>query len=242
MYELSRAAHAWHVSPNDLSPHELASRCLAWLGSDELARYRQLGSAQLKHEFLTAHALCRAALSHYARVDPSRWWFRETQNGKPVITEPAEFASLHFNVTHTAGLAVCIVSRVAAVGIDAECASQRVDVEQVARHFFSKNERTHLSSLPAQERTRRFFELWVLKEAYVKAMGSGLPEAVEEGIVEPSSECELTLHWITPEHVVAAAVLSGTQCEIAIEWRDGRSLFEACIAVVPGRVPNGGTP
>ena len=63
----------------------------------------------------------------------------------------------------------------ASVGIDAESVDRIVDAHEVARRFFAPAEIAMLDACSGEpERSRKFVELWTLKEAYVKAIGKGL--------------------------------------------------------------------
>jgi 4'-phosphopantetheinyl transferase len=176
-------------------------------------------------------------LSTYADVDPADWKFRAARHGKPNISAPKKFGSLRFNLTHTRGLVICLVSRSREVGVDAEEISRKVDVDQVARHFFSKREQAALAVLPAPRRKRRFFEFWTLKEAYLKARGRGLWSDPAQLTIElgkssrpaPRGKYQLSLRRVGPRHIAAAAVCS--ESPIPIKWRDARRLFKAGIAI-----------
>jgi 4'-phosphopantetheinyl transferase len=224
---LLNVAHAWRVYPDDLPPRALARRCLAWLAPQERALHQKFKTPELRHLYLVSRALCRCVLSKYTGVDPADWKFTAGKFGKPAIAAPAAFRDLRFNLTHTAGLVICIVTRAGEVGVDAEEISPRVDIEQVARHFFSKPERAALAGLPSRQRSKRFFEQWVLKEAYLKGRGKGLfvsPEKITikfdaKGRPLPIGNWQLALHRVGPKHVAATAVRPKGRTEpIPIIW------------------------
>jgi 4'-phosphopantetheinyl transferase len=88
--------------------------------------------------------------------------------GKPQLAQPAGF---HFNVSHSGDWVVCAASEVP-VGVDIEQINP-IDLE-VSRRFFSPLEHAQLMELPEERRLERFYELWTLKESFVKAVGMGL--------------------------------------------------------------------
>jgi 4'-phosphopantetheinyl transferase len=231
---LRTAAHVWHVCPEKLSPATLEKRCLPWLSADERARRVKFSTARLRHDFLVTRALCRAVLSHYTAVDPADWRFVEGKHGKPAISLPRKFKSIRFNLTHTDGFVACIVSRAGEVGIDAEETSRHVNIEQVARHFLPSDEQSRLSRMPASRRARRFFEQWVLREAYLKGLGSGLTDHLDRISVQvPIGNWHLALHRPTQRHVAATAVrLRRGRKPIRIRWIHARGLIDARVAVV----------
>ncbi len=214
--DLRGEAHIWQLRTGSSPlPKPRRERWLSWLAPQERRFYERFTTVHLRESYLAARALCRATLSHYTGVDPSRWRFRTTPNGKPTISEPAECASLRFNITHTNDLIVCIVTRCGEAGVDAEKISADVDDRLVARHFLTKRRQRELEKLPRAQRIECFFEEWVLKEAYVKARGAGLTYAPESLTVKqnskgeplPIANCRFTLWRPTRNHIAAAAVL-----------------------------------
>ena len=106
-----------------------------------------------------------------AAVDPAAWRFRSGAHGRPEIAAPQ--SPLRFNLSHTEGLAACAIADGDNVGIDVENVTRKHS-RRLAERVFSRRERKTLRELPAAEQARRFFELWTLKEAYLKARGLGL--------------------------------------------------------------------
>ncbi len=207
------------VRPRDIAIEKLAERCLSWLSPDERRWMLGLNSEALQHKYLVARALCRTTLSACTGVDPSAWRFVQSASGKPSIATPSEFVSLRFNLTHTEDLVACALTRVGEIGIDAELTTRTVEVDAVARHFFSDQEKEMLAGLAEMERRAKFFELWVLKEAYLKACGAGLsqsPESVSLDSVRADG-WQLTLHVPTPTHVAATAIHS--RSPVPVIWR-----------------------
>lgn len=242
--DLLTAAHVWKLRPNNAFGEGMLSRYFSWLSADERACEERFQTEALRRSYVAARILCRAVLSRYVRIDPRNWRFDIGLNGKPKIVEPAKFRSLQFNISHTEGLIVCGVSRAGDIGVDVEKISRTIDIPQVARYFLSSREQLRLAALRPHARTRRFFELWVLKEAYLKGTGRGLAEAAERLTIELDDNGEpatlknwnFSLHWIGSTHVAAAAVRY-RKFGVSIHWFDAADLFEAGVAVVGGRVP-----
>jgi 4'-phosphopantetheinyl transferase len=159
------------ATPDDLTDRDRRERYLAILSTDEKQRLARLLSKAHQELFLLAHGLLRTQLSKCAEVDPAAWQFRIAAHGRPEIAAPT--SALRFNLSHTAGLAACAVADGRDVGIDVEDIT-RERSRGLAERVFSRREQNSLRDLPAQERARGFFELWTLKEAYLKARGLGL--------------------------------------------------------------------
>lgn len=225
--DLLAAAHVWQIRPDKIAADALERNCLGWLAPAEKAHWSRLRGDRLKHDYLAARGLVRITLSRYTGVEPEDWKFAKAQRGKPRIAGPAECKALQFNLTHTKDLIACVVTRAGEVGVDAEEITRAVDVEQVARHFLSEIEREHLAALPPRSRKKRFFEIWVLKEAYLKGRGTGLwqsPEKVtirfdRRGLPRAMENWRFSLHQPTRQHVAAAAVRkSRARDAITISW------------------------
>ncbi len=225
--------HAWQVCPEELAARALRDRCFAWLSPDERTRYDQFPTKSLAHEYLTARVLCRTALSRHAGVHPSEWTFDKGLDGKPRIAGPDGFESLRFNLTHTDGLAICLVSDATEVGIDAEKTSSNVDDTLIARHFFSSSERERCGSLPMARRREWFFAQWVVKEAYLKGTGSGLdaPERItvewgEDGQPLAIGGWHFFVYKPTSHHVAAAAVQQRGTPAVSTRWLKVEDVFQ----------------
>ncbi len=90
------------------------------------------------------------------------------RKGKPFL---AERPDIHFNLSHSKGIAACIVSE-HECGID--CEEVREYRPAVVKRAFSESERIMIEEAPPEERDLLFFRLWTLKESYVKAIGTGI--------------------------------------------------------------------
>jgi 4'-phosphopantetheinyl transferase len=165
----------WLCFYETLDSPEWRSSFAALLTPEERARHDRLGSPLQQLEHLAAAALCRHVLSRYATVDPAAWRFMRGEHGKPHISGPPVEPPLWFNLSGTRGLVACAVSRGSpAIGVDIETIEPTADMLDVAAQFFSTGEVEALSGLAPEEQPGRFFTLWTLKEAYVKARGLGI--------------------------------------------------------------------
>lgn len=194
-----RDVSVWLLPSDSPQAALLLSACPALLPAEELAQQERLRRAAQRREFLLGRALARCALSRHAPVRPEDWRFERDRQGRPEIMAPAAPTGLRFNLSHTEGLIACAVAKERDVGIDAECLLARESGESIAEQFFSPREVAALRALPAAEQHDRFFDLWTLKEAYLKARGVGLGvpldafsfELGEKGEIGVSFDAEL---------------------------------------------------
>lgn len=118
----------------------------------------------------------RRVLARYGAGGAQSIAFERGAHGKPALcrTTPARPA-LQFNLSHSGDWRVLAVAASAPLGVDLQTTVTRQDEMKLARRFFSPQEVQALQGLPAEQRAGRFYDLWVLKEAAVKARGEALP-------------------------------------------------------------------
>jgi 4'-phosphopantetheinyl transferase len=80
---------------------------------------------------------------------------------------------VRFSLSHAGERALLAVTSGRHVGIDIE-QERPLDALELARRFFSAKEITALQALAPAERASAFFRCWTRKEAFVKALGTGL--------------------------------------------------------------------
>jgi 4'-phosphopantetheinyl transferase len=167
----------WACFLISIDDEDLIQRYGALLSVEEKERERRLRFPKDRKRFVVTRALVRTVLSRYVPVAPEDWSFAANAYGRPVIAglPLGEASPVDFNVTHTDGLIVMAVAASrCSVGVDAESLSARRAPVEIASRFFAPAESAALGLMPATQQTSLFFQLWTLKESYVKACGRGL--------------------------------------------------------------------
>ncbi len=155
---------------------------LELLSQDEKARFERFKVETPARRFVAGRAFLRETLAPLLSTDARSLRFAYGPEGKPSIDAPGaspcnpdgSSRSLELNLSHSAGLALLAVARGRVVGVDVEHVRDSVEIEALARRFFSALERECLLGLPEEQRRRAFFSCWTRKEAYLKARGGGL--------------------------------------------------------------------
>jgi 4'-phosphopantetheinyl transferase len=163
--------HLWTVCTSSTLDSRLIDRCRKLLSTREIHRAGQFIFDKDRVLYLLSHALVRVMLSAFCYVRPHEWQFSEDSYGKPHVCDG--FPKLRFNLTHTEGLIACVVSSNHEVGVDAEFMDATVDLD-IARNYFSQSEIEHVEKAPKEAIHEVFFDIWTLKESYIKAIGLGL--------------------------------------------------------------------
>lgn len=89
--------------------------------------------------------------------------------GKPFLLEHSD---IQINLSHSKGYVACAIGE-KPVGIDVECWRGRRGRERVVKKFHPLEQEAYWAAEEG-ERERLFYELWVLKESFLKADGRGL--------------------------------------------------------------------
>ena len=172
--DLADEVHVWWAETLEHQDPKQTSLFEGWLSSDELRRYRCYRQPPDASSFLIAHAMLRHTLSRYVDVEPAQWCFRTGEYGRPELSGRFEEFGLRFNLSHTAGLVACVVCDGIDAGVDVEERGRAKDPLKLATHAFSEHEHHELATLSPGDMETRFYEIWTLKEAYIKARGMGL--------------------------------------------------------------------
>ncbi len=117
---------------------------------------------------LIGDVLVRVVASRQLKIDNNQLSFFQNEYGKPLLRTTADF---HFNVSHAGEWVVCTHSN-SEVGVDVEYI-QPIDLD-LAKYYFSENEYRELKEKEEGEQLSYFYDLWTLKESYIKARGKGL--------------------------------------------------------------------
>ncbi|WP_188131007.1 4'-phosphopantetheinyl transferase family protein [Paraburkholderia panacisoli] len=145
------------------------------LSDEERQRRDQFVDAAASKRYENAHALKRLVLAQYGTgCAPLDLNFTRGRYGKPEVAEPFPY---RFNMSHSAA---CVAIAVAAeeVGVDIEWHRPVVASSSLARCVFNREERGWLLRQSCFDDA--FFRLWTLKEALLKAAGTGFSRPPQE--------------------------------------------------------------
>lgn len=137
-----------------------------------------------RERFLIARTALRDLLARYLGILPIEVPLALEPGGKLQLASP-NTASLFFNITHSDRFTLIAVTREAAIGVDLEAVDPSPGRLELARHILSEQELLAFEALPSSQQLDRFYQLWTMKEAILKAFGTGFrqePRELEIGI------------------------------------------------------------
>jgi len=165
--------HIWSALLD--SPPGLITKFEQLLSPGERERALRFHFDRDRTRFIASHAILRTLLGHYLRIEPDSIRFSYGSFGKPSLAnEEFDSKGLSFNMSYSRQMAVYAFTRRRPIGVDVEFVDSKPDLLLIAAHFFSKYENASLLELAPELRTEGFFNCWTRKEAFVKAIGSGL--------------------------------------------------------------------
>ena len=213
--------HVWFAYAQLLDDASVRARFEALLSPDERERRDRMKFERGRREQLLTRGMLRELLSLYStETAPAAWRFVHGESGRPSLAPPFDATGLHFNVAHSDGLVAVAVGRMPHLGVDVESESRKVNLS-VAERYFSAGEVASLQALPPQHQPRLFLRLWTLKEAYLKATGTGVAgglgsmsfRLLQDGVIDfqrdddPHAKRWLFREFNPPGYVLALACL-----------------------------------
>ena len=180
--------HVWRISLDQQD--ETLERLRRTLEPEELDRAGRFHFEKHRRHFVVARGFLRSVVARYLETQPESLRFAYGEYGKPALA--AEHV-LRFNLSHSHEVALLAVALDAELGVDVEHIRADFASEDIARRFFSRAEVEVFNALPREEQVAAFFRCWTRKEAYIKAIGKGLSQALDEFDVTlgPGASAEL---------------------------------------------------
>ena len=152
---------------------DLVSRSRSLLTPHECARADAFGFQELRDTFVLCRGALRVLLSRLGCGAAADLRFTAGFNGKPELAAAAE-RRVEFNLSHSGGMLACAFAHTRELGVDIERHRPIDDFADIARRFFSPPEVEDLMSIEESGRQAAFYDCWVRKEAFIKALGGGL--------------------------------------------------------------------
>lgn len=187
MYKDKREMEIWAVKITEPIPDPLFRELLAITSREESKRIGSFRQSADAERALASILLRNAVLGDKLSLSPEQLAFGKSEYGKPYLLNRE---GLHFNLTHS-GIWVAAVIDEQPVGIDIE-EIREIDLD-IAQRYFSGQEHRDLTGKSPGERIAYFYDLWTLKESYIKALGKGLSVQLGSFTIKKSSHTAISL-------------------------------------------------
>lgn len=173
--------HVWQVTASAAAA--TLANLASYLTNSERGQTQQFVFEKDQQRFTIARSMLRQLLSKYTQQPANQIEFWQNNYGKPFLK--ANEIKLEFNVSHSHEYILIGFSVDNPLGIDIEYMRENVDINTIAKRFFSAAEHQTLAQLPPTQQLAAFFTLWTQKEAIIKMSGTGLYQALNT--VNPDS-------------------------------------------------------
>ncbi|NEP16894.1 MAG: 4'-phosphopantetheinyl transferase superfamily protein [Leptolyngbya sp. SIO4C1] len=219
----SSQVHLWEI-PLQLSNISHYWDCLSEVEQSRANRFR---FERDRHQFVHARGSLRHILSGYTQISPDRLEFLYGDYGKPQLAAQPD---LQFNLSHSAGQALCAIAYQRRVGVDLEQVRLMSHFQSLSQRCLTPLEAETLAPLSQPEAQRQFLQYWTCKEAYLKAIGQGLTQSLQTVEVQLSGPPQLLqvpeagdwaltiLQSRLPDDFVGAVVSEGQVPVERFEW------------------------
>lgn len=145
----------------------------AWLDDRERERCERFAYAAARRQFLLCRAALRVILCGELDCQNRDLAFPIGEHRRPFATVEGEPAPISFSVSHSGKYGLVAYARKGRLGVDIEELSPRRNLEPLMEGAFGPEERREVLAAEGAEQLRRFFRIWTMKEALLKAHGKG---------------------------------------------------------------------
>jgi 4'-phosphopantetheinyl transferase len=173
----SRAAHVWRVFLPTLNPWRNQFETI--LSTEERLAANKLQMPGSRESYILRKGILRILIARYTGIPPDMIGFSRSFYGKPEIALPSCQSELQFNLSHSSDWMIVAFAKNIRIGVDLEHIRTDFPISCIARRFFCPKEAELIQASNGTARLRLFFDIWVRKEAYLKATGKGLTQALD---------------------------------------------------------------
>ncbi|WP_160673398.1 4'-phosphopantetheinyl transferase superfamily protein [Clostridium sp. C8-1-8] len=156
------------VKISELSKEKMDELC-ELIDLEKKCRIEKFINTKDKVRTLIGEILIRTIILENFNVDNKHISFNKNQYGKPYLEEYPNFS---FNISHSGDYVLCAIDG-KPIGVDVE-EIKPIDYEGIVKSFFTEKEFEYIVSKELKLSLNRFYEIWTLKESYIKCCGHGL--------------------------------------------------------------------
>ena len=157
-------------------------KLINFLSPEEKSRIHKFKKWQDANRTMIGRLLIRSVVCNKYSFKNNCIFFQVNEYGKSYIVN---LSNMHFNIAHSGCWVVCEVDS-RPVGVDIE-KIQSIDLN-IAKKFFSMEEYMDLLKKEENDRLSYFFDLWTLKESYIKAEEMGLSIPLDSFTIKKENE------------------------------------------------------
>lgn len=167
--------HVWSASVGAFSPvmgtlHDL-------LSADEQGKAGRFAQDQRQRQYIVGRGLLRVLLSGYLDRPTQEIAFSRNPYGKPSVDG---CSWLNFNISHSDDVVAFAFARNRNLGIDVQKLNAHDVTPAIADRVFAPHELSGFGKLDEYQKQIAFSRTWAVKEAYIKGIGCGLSQPLND--------------------------------------------------------------
>ena len=166
---------------------DIKERLFSFLKKDERVKISKFKRKEDRETALISRGFLKKLLSQELKLPEKEIIFNYSKHERPFLKNFGE-NNFDFNVSHSGDWIVWILAESGRVGIDIE--EVRPIEEDLVNSCFTPEEKDYIYGNQVFD-LERFFELWTLKEAFVKADGQGLSYSLQDFYFQTSPQIRL---------------------------------------------------
>lgn len=154
----------------------------SFLTPNELAELVSFYDEGRKKQYAISRWLLKNLLKTMLNIPANEITFERTPLGKLFLSKSQNRIEIEFNISHTKEITILGFCKGIQIGVDVEKIRDKQSAFQVANRFFQPNEIGWINEPGLSEdlRLSRFYRLWSLKEAVIKATGGGVFKNIQQ--------------------------------------------------------------
>nr|WP_288827060.1 4'-phosphopantetheinyl transferase superfamily protein [uncultured Clostridium sp.] len=196
-----------------------------------LSPERQKKATNYRLETDTIRTVCGEMLLRYAlskrqgsSLPKIPLHFTYNSYGKPLLQD---YPDVSFNISHSGNWVACAISD-SGIGIDIEQINYDIDLN-IANHYFHQKERQIIHTTAAPESYHHFFRFWTAKESYLKCIGRGLGDPLNNFYV--SDNTIILEGRITPWHIYYYDSLNNYTLSVCSASSNTVPILPVCLSI-----------
>ncbi|MBU3184566.1 4'-phosphopantetheinyl transferase family protein [Clostridium estertheticum] len=156
-----------------ITQENLDNLCLL-ISEEKRCKIKKFVNKEDKIRSLIGEILIRSIVVNELNIANEYITFHKNKYGKPCFKG---YPTIKFNISHSGNFVICAIDD-KPIGIDIE-EIKHIEYESIAKNFFTKSELDYIIKQNPDSKLSKFYEIWTLKESYIKCCGQGLTRSLK---------------------------------------------------------------
>lgn len=195
----------------------------SYLSKQELSEYESFGIQERRNQYLISRWLSKSLLGSLLGISAIDVSTTKGPLGKPYLEDKLNSLKIDFNISHTKEITLVGIAHQMQIGVDVEKIVEKKKSNDLAGRFFMPSEaKWQAEGSSAQEQVSRFFRIWSMKEAVIKAIGGGVFQNIKQVTLQEENGSLIlrssTEPWSLKENwqLFELKEIEGHACSVAI--------------------------